>query len=66
MKRADIQWYKFKNPDKKRPVLILLPLFADPFLRNRKNGIVRNSKHHRNNCSDRYQQHKHLDAVILN
>jgi mRNA interferase MazF len=23
MKRGDIRWYKFKNPDKKRPVLIL-------------------------------------------
>ncbi|MEW6608709.1 MAG: type II toxin-antitoxin system PemK/MazF family toxin [bacterium] len=23
MKRGDIRWYKFKSPDKKRPVLIL-------------------------------------------
>ena len=23
MKRAEIRWYKFKSPDKKRPVLIL-------------------------------------------
>ena len=23
MKRGEVRWYKFKNPDKKRPVLIL-------------------------------------------
>jgi mRNA interferase MazF len=23
MKRGEVRWYKFKNPDKKRPVVIL-------------------------------------------
>ena len=32
MKRGEIRWYRFKNPDKKRPVLILTRDSAIPYL----------------------------------
>ncbi len=34
MKRGEIRWYKFSNPDKKRPVVILTRNSALPYLQD--------------------------------